>query len=71
MSFKGVIYSLLGFPDGSVVKNLPVNAEDTGLMLHPGQSPGEGNCNPLQHCHLENPTDRGAWGYSCKELDMT
>ena len=23
---------------------------------------GEGNGNPLQHCCLENPMDRGAWG---------
>ena len=22
---------------------------------------GEGNCNPLQYCCLENPRDRGAW----------
>ena len=26
-----------------------------------GRSPGIGNCNPLQYCWLENPTDRGAW----------
>ena len=24
-------------------------------------SPGEGNCNPLQYSCLENPMDRGAW----------
>ena len=27
-----------------------------------GKTPGEGNSNPFQHCYLENPTDRGAWG---------
>jgi len=25
------------------------------------QSSGEGNGTPLQHSHLENPMDRGAW----------
>ena len=38
------------FPGGSVVKNLPVDAGDTGdLGLIPGlgSSPGEGNGNPL------------------------
>ena len=38
----------MGFPSGSVVKNLPVNAGDTGLILGSGISPGEGNGNPLQ-----------------------
>ena len=53
-----------GFPDGSVVKSLPANAGDTGdmsLIPGPERSPGEGNCNPLQYCFLENPMDRGAW----------
>ena len=35
------------FPGGSVVKNLPVNAGDAGLMPGSGRSPGEGNGNPL------------------------
>ena len=41
----------LGFPGGSVVKNLPANAGDAGDMSSvPGsrRSPGEGNGNPLQ-----------------------
>ena len=53
-----------GFPCGSVVKNLLVNAgdiEDMGLISALGRSPGEGNGNPLQYSYLENPTDRGAW----------
>ena len=29
---------LRGFPDGSVVKNLPANTEDTGLIPDPGRS---------------------------------
>ena len=46
---------------GSVVKNPPANAGDTGdLVLIPrsGRSPGGGN--PLQYSCLENPMDRGA-----------
>ena len=52
------------FPGGSVVKNLPVNAGDTGdVGSIPGsrRSPGEGNGNPLQYSCLENPMDRGGW----------
>ena len=36
---------ILGFPGGSVVKNLPQR----------------GNGNPLQDSCLDNPMDRGAW----------
>ena len=53
-----------GFPGGSVVKNLPVNAGDTGdkgLIPGLGRSPGEGNGNPLQYSCQGNPMDRGAW----------
>ena len=32
-----------GFPRGSVVKNLPVNAGDAGLIPGLGRSPGEGD----------------------------
>ena len=28
----------MGFPDGSVVKNLPANAEDMGWIFDPGRS---------------------------------
>ena len=51
----------MGFPDGSVVKNLPANAADMGLIPGLGRSPGGGNGNPLQYSCLENPMDRGAW----------
>ena len=50
-----------GFPGGSVLKNLPANAEDTSLIPGPGRSPGGGNGNTLQYSCLENPMDRGAW----------
>ena len=49
----------MGFPGGTVVKNLPANTGDTkdvDLIL------GLGNGNPLQYYScLENPMDRGAW----------
>ena len=32
----------LGFPHGSMVKNLPANAGDIGLIPGRGRSPGEG-----------------------------
>ena len=50
-----------GFPGGSVTKNLPANAGDTGLTPGLGKSRGEGNGNPLQYVSLGSPMDRGAW----------
>ena len=44
-------------PGDSVVKNLPANAGDPGLIPELGKSPGEGNGNPLQYSYLENPMD--------------
>ena len=49
------------FPNGSVVKNLPVNSGDTGEIHWSGIAPGGGNENPFQYSYLESPTDRGAW----------
>ena len=51
---------LLGFPGGSVLKNLPTNAGDTGSIPGSGRSPGEGNGNPLQCSCLGNPMGGGA-----------
>ena len=51
----------MGFPGGPVVKNLPANTGDTGLILGSGRSPGERNGNPHQYSCLENSMDRGAW----------
>ena len=36
---------MVGFPGGSVAKNLPANAGDTGSTPGLGRSPGEGNGN--------------------------
>ena len=49
----------LGFPGGSVVKNLPVNTGDTGSIPGSRRSPAEGNGNLLPYSCLENSTDRG------------
>ena len=40
-----------------MVKNLPINAGDAGLVPGLGRSPGEGNGNPLQYSCLGNPMD--------------
>ena len=68
----------MGFPSGSVVKNLPANAGDTGdVSLIPGlgRSPGEENGNPFQYSWQENPMDREAWWATVhgvvKESDTT
>ena len=37
------------------------NAGDPGSIPGLGRSSGEGNGNPLQDSHLENPMDGGAW----------
>ena len=58
------LVTVLGFPGGSLVKNLPANAgdaRDSGLIPGWRRSTGGGNSNPLQYSCLENPMDRGAW----------
>ena len=52
------------FPGGSVVKDLPANAGDTGgtnSIPELESFPGGGNFNPLQYSCLVNAKDRGAW----------
>ena len=44
-----------------VVKNLPANARDAGLIPGLGRSPGGGKGYSLQYSGLENPMGRGAW----------
>ena len=61
-----------GFPGGSVVKNLPANAGDTGLIHGCGRSPRKGNDHPLQYSCLGNPMDRGAAVHGiANESDMS
>ena len=54
-------YSALGFPGGSEGTESAYNAGDLGSIPGSGRSPGEGNGNPLQYSHLENPMNREAW----------
>ena len=64
----------MGFPGGTVVKNLPANAGDTrdaGSIPRSGRSPEEGNGNPLQYSCLENSIDRPPGPRGCKESDTT
>ena len=58
--YKCVLY-LKGFPGGSVVRNLPANTGDSGLIPGWGRSCGKGNGNPLQYSCLGIPMDRGTW----------
>ena len=44
-----------------MVKNLPANARDIGLIPGLGRSPGERNGNLLQYSCPGNPIDREAW----------
>ena len=67
-----------GFPGGSVIKNLPATAGDTGNTSSiPGleRSTGEGNSKPLQYSCQHNSMDRGAWQATVqgghKESDTT
>ena len=58
-----------------MVKNLPADARDMGLIPGSGRSPAEGNGNPFQYPCLGNPMDRGGWQTIVhgvpEELDMT
>ena len=70
-TFPGALW---GFPDGSSVKNLRVNAGDASSIPGSVGSPEVGNGNPLLYSCLGNPTDRGAWlatVYGVSESDMT
>ena len=51
----------MGFPGGSDGKESACSAGDLGSIPGSGESPGEGNGNPLQYSCLENSVDRGAW----------
>ena len=42
-------------------KESACNGGDTGSILDPGRSSGEGNGNQLQYSCLENSMDREAW----------
>ena len=57
-----------------MVKNLPVNIEDTVSIPGSGRSPGEGNGNTLQYSCLGFLMDRGEWQatiHGAAKLDTT
>ena len=54
----------MGFPGGTVVKNLPANAGDiskVGSVPGSARFPGGRNGNPLQYFCLKNSMDKEAW----------
>ena len=62
----------MGFPGGSVLKNLPDNAAnegDLGSVPGSGRSPEEGNSNPLQYYGQGGLACFNSWGR--KELYTT
>ena len=44
-----------------MIKNMPANEGDMGLIRELGRSLGEGNGNSVQYSCRENPMDRGTW----------
>ena len=62
-------------PGGSKVKNLPINAGNTGFIPGLARSPGGGHSNRLQYSCLGNSMDEGAWQATvhgvAKESDTT
>lgn len=61
MANKKRVFTVVRFPNGSVVKNLSVNARDTGeagSVPGLGRSFGVKNGNPLQHSYVKYPMDR-------------
>ena len=59
------------FPGGSDGKASACIAGELGSIPGSGRSPGEGNGNPFQYFHLENPVDGGAMIHGFAELDTT
>ena len=71
-SFTEQIGSCWGFPAGSMVKNLPANAGDsgdTGSIPRWGRCPGGGHCNPLQQDGQRSLAGYAPWGH--KESNTT
>ena len=59
LKIKCSVYVYVGFPGGSVVKNLPANAGEADSIPGSRRPPGEGNNNPFQYVCLGNSMDRG------------
>ena len=52
---------ILGFPGGSMVKNLPASEGDMGLIPGLGSSLAGRHSDPFQYSCLENSMDTGTW----------
>ena len=65
------VYIYVGLPCGSVVKNLPANAGDMGLISGLGRSPGEGpdHKSSVLACRIPRTEEPG--GLQSMESDMT
>ena len=63
----------LGFPGGSVVKNLPTMEEPRRCKFDPWirKIPGGGHGNPFPYSCLENSLDRGAWQVTVHRVRQT
>ena len=62
--YKRGLMGSMGFPGGSVVKNMSGQvgaATNVDSIPGSGRDPGVGNGNPLYSSCLGNPMDRGAW----------
>ena len=68
LNVQCVLSTIVGFLDGSLVKNLPGNTGDTGSTSGLKRVPGEGNGNLLQYCCLGNPMDREDWQATLHEV---
>ena len=61
----------MGFPVGSLVKNMPEIAGDAFSIPGSGRSSGGGNSNPLLHSCLGHPMDKGPWRATVYEVTNT
>ena len=60
---RKLMFTIWGFPYGTVVNNPPAKAKDAGeegSIFGSRRSPREGNGNPLQYSCLGNSMDRGS-----------
>ena len=76
MNFNKLTIQKNPSPHGyNAIRNLPVNAGDTGSIPGSGKIPGGGNGNPLQYSCPGNPMNRGAWElyspWACERVEHT
>ena len=67
-TFNTPLHQWTRFLGGSDGKESACNVEDLGSIPGMGQSPEEGNGNPLQYSCLENLMDRGTWQATVHEV---